>query len=94
MTLFESIKAQNIDELVDWIDKYCTFDNALHWKWWDENYCNKCESITTGTNVFGYPQKYAYCELNHNCRYFKDMKNTPDNKQIIKMWLESEIKKY
>ena len=90
MKVFDSIKSKNIDELAEWLDKHCDFDSALWWKYWDKNYCNKCESVVTGTNVFGYPLEHAYCEINNNCRFFKDMDDIPDSKQIIKMWLESE----
>lgn len=92
MTVFDSIKNKNIDELAEWIDEHCNFDDALHWKYWDENYCNKCEPITAGTNVLGYPLKYAPCEISGNCKFFKDAKDIPNSKQIIKMWLESEEK--
>lgn len=93
MTVFDSIKNKNIDELAEWLEKYCNdFDSAVPWwKYWDENYCNKCEPITAGTNVFGYPQKYAYCEIGGYCKFFKDIKGIPDSKQVIKMWLESEL---
>ena len=92
MTVFDCIKNKNIDELADWINEHFAFDNAPYWHFWDENYCNKCESIETGTNVFGYPLMQAYCELTNNCRFFKDKKGIPNDKQIIKMWLESEEK--
>jgi hypothetical protein len=91
MKVFDSIKNKNIDELADWLDEHCDFDSALWWKWWDENYCNKCESIKTeSTNIFGHKIECAYCELNRNCKFFKDMDDIPNSKQIIKMWLESE----
>lgn len=93
MTVFDSIKNKNIDELVDWIDEHFDFDNAPYWRWWDENYCKKCEPIETGTNVFGYPLEHAYCEVYGNCKFFKDMKEIPNSKQTIKMWLESEGEK-
>ena len=93
MTVFENIKNKSIDELVDWLDKHCDFDSALWWKWWDENYCGKCEAIETeSTNVFGYTIENAYCEHYGNCRFFKDMEKIPNSKQIIRMWLESEFK--
>lgn len=93
MKVFDSIKNKNIDELAEWLDEYCDFDSAPWWKYWDENYCSKCESIESeSANDFGYAAEYAYCELNGNCRFFKDMKEIPDSKQIIKMWLESEDK--
>lgn len=86
MTVLENFKAKNIDELVDWIDEYFAFDTAPYWTWYDENYCNKCESIVTDDDKI----ECAYCEVHDNCRFFKDMDNIPDSKQIIKMWLLSE----
>lgn len=92
MKVFDSIKNKNIDEFVNWIDEHFEFDGAPHWRWWDDNYCNRCEPIESeSTNIFGYEiGECAYCELNGNCRFFKDMDEIPNNKQIIKMWLESE----
>lgn len=91
MTIYEKLKNKNIDELVEWFDEYCTFDTAPWWRWWDENYCDKCKPIKLEyPNIFGYDTECAYCELNDNCRFFKEMKDIPDNKQIIKMWLKSE----
>lgn len=92
MTIFENFKLKNIDELVDWIVKYCAYGESLpYWSWFDENYCNKCEPIKT---YVGYLQKEcecAWCEVNGKCKFFKEMDDTPDIKQIIKMWLESEV---
>lgn len=91
MKVFDSIKNKNIDELVDWIDEYFEFDSAPYWRWWDENYCKKCEPIESECpNSFGFDTDCAYCEINNNCKFFKDMDDIPDSKQIIKMWLESE----
>lgn len=92
MNIFESIKSKNIDELADWIDKHFDFDNAQYWQWWDDKYCSKCESETFTYVDNGNKGECAYCELNGNCKFFKDMRKIPDNKQIIKMWLESECK--
>ena len=90
MTVFDSIKNKNIDEIADWIDEHSAFDD-VYWRWWNENYCDKCEPIKTeSTNFFGYSSECAYCELNNNCRFFKDMKEIPNRRQVIKMWLESE----
>lgn len=92
MTVFENIKNNSIDELAEWLDEYCTFDTAPWWKWWDENYCDKCEPEIGHMMAFGKELecKYAWCELNHKCKFFQEMEEIPDNKQIIKMWLMSE----
>ena len=89
MTIFETLKTKNIDELAKWLDKHYSFDEAPYWRWWDTNYCNKCEAVVF-TDDEGYETDYAYCEHYGNCRFFKEMEDIPDNKQIIKMWLESE----
>lgn len=91
MTVFENIKNKSIDELVDWLDKHCDFDSALWWRYWDENYCDKCEAVVF-TDDEGGKECFAYCEHYSNCRFFKDMDCIPDSKQIIRMWLESEVK--
>ena len=85
MTVFEKFKSKNIDELAEWLDEYCMFDDAPWIHWWDKNYCNNCDGIWDDINC------YAWCELNDDkCKFFQDMDYMPDNKQIIKMWLESE----
>lgn len=87
MTNFENFKFKNIDELVDWLDEYGDFDNAPWNKWWDKNYCSKCEPITSGS---GYGYEYAPCEFSNKCVFFENMNEIPDHKQVIKMWLELE----
>lgn len=91
MTVFECFKNKNIDELVDWLNEHCVFDHAPWYRWWDENYCNKCESIIR-IDDDDIKREYGYCELNGNCKFFKEIKDIPDDKQVIKMWLESESK--
>lgn len=88
MTVFDMIQNKNIDELADWINEYFAFDSAPYWDWWDEKYCKKCEAIIATDDE----AEFAYCEVYNNCRFFKDMNDIPDHKQIIKMWLESEAK--
>lgn len=102
MTKFESIKSKNIDELAEWLDEYETFDNSPWMKWWNENYCQKCESVTIARNEYAsivgwnnHPNycgniECGWCEINRKCKYFQDLDYIPDNEEIIKMWLESE----
>lgn len=92
MTMFEDLKSMNIDELAEWFEKNCLHNDDPCIRWWDETYCQNCEPIIK-SNEMGYKMEYAYCELNGNCRFFKDMAEVPNNKQTIKLWLESESKK-
>ena len=92
MTVFESIKSKtnNIDEIVEWMDKYCAFDQAPYMTWWDNNYCKKCAAeVVDDPEGCGFLQA-AYCELHDKCKYFQDMDDIPTIKETIKMWLESE----
>lgn len=91
MTVFDNFKNKNIDELVDWLDEYGAFDNSPWTKYFDNNYCSECESEYAYIEEFNSERECSYCELNNKCRFFQDLDDTPDNKQIIKMWLESEI---
>ncbi len=94
MTVFENLKTKNIDELAEWIDKNCDSEFAPWLKHWDKKYCNKCEPIRTCIQEFDENKHdFAYCEVNGHCKFFKDMNEIPDNKQTIKLWLESEEEK-
>ena len=84
MTVLDNFKSFNIDEFIDWLDEYVSFDTAPWMWWWDNTYCKNCPTEDE------YVSDYAWCEVHNKCRYFLDMDETPDVKQIIKMWLESE----
>lgn len=96
MTNFEMIKSKNIDEFIELFSEHFRYDNAPWWKYFDDNYCRGCKPVTTlveSTNREIDEDKemeYAWCELNHKCKFFQEMDEIPDEKQIIKMWLLSE----
>jgi hypothetical protein len=90
-----------IDELAEWLDKNCMFDNSPWLNSFNEKYCEKCESIKCkyvdaeeklGITPFSYSGEIecAYCELENKCRFFQELDDVPDNKEMIKMWLEEE----
>jgi hypothetical protein len=91
MKVINMFEHMNIDEFVDWLDKHGSIEDAPWFKWWDSLYCNNCEPVcSTSPNGYG-ESEYSFCELHGNCRYFQNMDDIPSGKQIIKMWLESEI---
>jgi hypothetical protein len=102
MTIFESINSKNIDEFAKWLDKYGAYEDLSWMKWWNENYCQKCEMVTIPreeyARIVGWKlcSDYhgnidcGYCEVNGRCRYFEDMDEVPDSIEIIKLWLETE----
>ena len=90
MNIFDNMKNMSIDEMVEWLDKNWTTDYAPWIMWWDEYFCQKCKPVIYTSPDWDVDMEYSYCEVNGNCRYFKNLNKIPDNKQIIKMWLESE----
>lgn len=86
MKVFDNIKSKNINELAEWLDKYGAFDNSPWSEWFDKNYCSKCGVETR----YDDNNEYSWCELYNYCRFFDDMYDMPDNKEVIQMWLESE----
>lgn len=89
----EILKEMDVDQLAEWLDKNGMWDNSPWSKWFDSKYCQQCESIKAIVeDDFGNREcEFAYCELENKCRYFEDHEEVPDCKEIIKMWLESEV---
>ena len=90
MTQFEKFKNMDIDEFAEWLDKYGEFDNSPWIQWFDGLYCNNCEAIMCHHIDSEYEFPCSWCELEGKCKFFQDLDEAPDNKMIIKMWLESE----
>lgn len=91
MTIFDNIISKNIDEFSEWLDEHGAFDDAPWYRWWDKEYCEECESVIAYVPYCKKEAECSWCEVHGNCRYFQEMKEVPDNKQIIKMWLERDI---
>ena len=101
MTNFEKFTTSDIDALARFLDKHGAFNGSPWMKWFDENYCKKCEPIKcdskTAQTVLRISPFYcsgvtcAYCELEDKCKFFPDLDYIPDNEDIIKMWLELEV---
>ncbi len=95
MTAFENIHSKNLDELVEWLDKNGAYDNTPWEKWFDSNYCKKCEAVVAYMSDpcpdWSGEHEFAWCELNHKCKYFQDMSKIPNRNQVIRLWLESEV---
>jgi hypothetical protein len=103
MNNFEKLKSMSIEELAEWLDKYGQLDHSPWSEWFNKKYCDKCESIkckyVDAEEKLGFSPFYfyggeiecAYCELEHKCKFFPELDDTPDNRDTIRMWLESEV---
>ena len=99
MNNFEKIKNMSFEEFAEWLYEHGMVDNTPWTKWFNETYCDKCESIiikaeeveeVLGIKPF-YNEEYNcdYCEVYEDCcKFFPE--GYPSNKDIIKMWLKVE----
>jgi hypothetical protein len=101
MTNLEYLQSLPINKFAEWLDEHGQFDGSPWMDWFNETYCKKCESIKCkikSTNIGItplYPDREidcAYCELEHKCKFFENLEDVPDNKEIIKMWLLKSYK--
>lgn len=91
ITHFEEIKTMDIDELSKWIDENGQFDGSPWMKWWNSTYCHNCESVMAFVPYLNRKRECAWCELNGKCKFFPEMDRVPSCKDIVKIWLESEV---
>ncbi len=99
-TNYDNLHSMTLDELATWIDNNGDFDGAPWMKWFDANYCKKCEAIEVDRDTaikvlrlspfYGSGVTCAYCEIHDNCKFFPELDYIPDNKDIIRMWLEKD----
>ena len=79
------------EEMAEWLDEYGQFDSLPWLLWFDEKYCNNCADIMCKYEDGEKEFPCSYCGLNGNCKFFPNLDETPDNKMVTKMWLESEV---
>ena len=92
MKVIDNLKSKSVDEFAEWLDTNCHSEYAPWIQWWNDNYCYKCPSEIGKYEDSDREIEFCWCELNDNkCKLFPDMNSTPDSKQVIKMWLESEL---
>lgn len=89
MTNYEKLTKMTLEQLANWIDKNGNFDGSPWMSWFDTNYCQKCDPEIVTVPAFNKSEvECSYCELNHKCRFFLEIKEEPSNLDIIKMWFE------
>lgn len=92
MTNMKDLQSMNIDELVEWLDDNGQFDGSPWMEWFDAQYCDNCKPIMCHYENSEREFPCSWCELHGDkCKFFPDMKHTPYSRDIIRMWLESEV---
>jgi hypothetical protein len=102
---FERLQSISIDEFADWLDKNGQFDTAPWTLWFAKKYCDNCKSIECHyvdakeklgiTPFYNDTIECAYCELADEsgvkrCRFFPKLDDIPNNREVIRMWLEED----
>lgn len=90
MNNFEKLKSMSVDELAEWLDKNGIIDNSPWMEDFNKKYCNNCESVMCKYEDGNREFPCSYCEIYDKCKFFNELNEVPNNKEIIKMWLESE----
>ena len=91
MTNFEKLKSMNEEEISEFLDSIASIDDSPWIVWFNKRYCENCETIRGYSLIPDVYDDFAYCEVNGNCRYFQDKDDIPDNKEMIELWLASEV---
>ena len=92
MKVFDEIKSKDIDEFAEWLDKECGWFEGAPWsEYFDNTYCKNCEGVKVYAEYLNRDVEYGWCELYGKCKFFENLDKVPDNKQMIKMWLELEV---
>ena len=92
MNNFEKLKQMDIDQAAEWLDKHGQFDSSPWMKWFDSTYCQNCETVETRLEDFDKDVVCAWCEVHDDkCKFFPDQSEAPEGRQIVKLWLESEV---
>ena len=90
MTNYERITHMSVNEMAKWIDEHGAFDNSPWMSWFDCRYWKRCPNVMCKSADDSRIFPCSYCEVYDSCRFFQDLDDVPDNKMIIKMWLESD----
>lgn len=81
MTNFEKIKQMSVDELSILMGFY-VWEESCFYKWFNKTKCKNCKNIEV--QIYGKTQQWKECEFEGICPLFES------EKDIIKLWLESE----
>lgn len=93
ITNYEKIMSMDIDELVEWLYSFDSGDESPWFEWWNKKYCNTCENIIVHDEYLERNIERSWCELNGGrCKFFPELKKIPNIKQMLRLWLESEVK--
>lgn len=79
----------NLDEFAEYYVENFKCDDDLPSTWFDKKYCDNGKKCTP---IIIDGKEYNYCDLYLVCKYsFDESNDFLDDKQIVKMWLESEV---
>ena len=89
MTNKEKLQSLSLDDLTDWLYAHGKLENTPWMKWFDTNYCSKCESEIV---VLANHRKVecAFCEHHNYCQFLGESVDIADAHTVIKLWLAEQ----
>lgn len=91
MTIFEYLRSMSEDEFAEWLDEHGAFDQSLWIMDFDKKYCKNCPDVMCKYEGSEREFPCAWCEIHGKCKFFQEMNDVPNNKDIIKLWLAEEM---
>ena len=88
MNNFEYLKSFSLEAFAAWLDEYGQFEGSPWLTYFNENYCDKCVPIKCKYTDSEHEVWCSYCEVEKHCRFFPELKEAPNNLEIIKLWLK------
>ena len=90
MNKYDQLISSSLEGLADWLAINGQFEGSPWMTWFNNKYCENCESIKCkypeGTHDFN----VAYCEWEKKCKFFPEMEEPPSIRDIIELWLREE----
>lgn len=90
MTNFEYIQAMPQEDFIDFLEKACSSDAGPWEEWFGNKYCNNCPPIIVSTEISHAKMKCGWCEIYGFCKFFTELGRVPNDKDVLKRWLEQE----
>lgn len=87
-TKHDFLKQLTAEGFATWLDINGKFDGSPWMEWFSSTYCDNCEPLKGFYADGKHEVIFSYCEAENKCKFFPDLNETPNNEDIIKMWLD------
>ena len=88
---YEYLRSLSIDGLAEWFESNIwNWENTPWNDWFDDTYCNNCDPEFIEWEGRTNKVPIGWCELHGKCKFLQHLDDIPDDKQVVKLWLEEK----